>query len=181
MTDSGTGIEEGRRTNTSCVSWGPSVQFIPTASAPASASVDSACGALSPNAVRPSERKVIPATIGISAESPRAARTASAASRRLPNVSSRSRSTPPSRSARICSSKISRTWTRVRLPYGLTRAPSGPTEPAMKARSPDADSRAIRTPSRLIFSSESLHSWAVSFTRLASQVLVVRIRAPASL
>ena len=73
----------------SCVSCGPSVQFIPTASAPAIASVARACGAASPNAVRPSARNVISATIGIVAESPRTARTASAASSRLPKVSSR--------------------------------------------------------------------------------------------
>ena len=111
---------------------------------------------------------------------PRTARTASAASRRLPKVSSRKRSTPDSSSMRACSSKISRTCESWSDPYGLTSAPSGPIEPATKTSSPAAASRASRTPSRLIFSSESAHSWAVSLTRLASQVFVVRMRAPAS-
>ena len=80
----------------------------------------------SPKAVRPSARNVISATIGISAERPRTARTASAASSRLPKVSSRMRSTPASSRTRACSSKISRTCDSCSEPYGLTSAPSGP-------------------------------------------------------
>ena len=132
MTESGTGIEAGSFAKMSWVSCGPRVQFIPTASAPAMASVASACAADSPKAVRPSARNVISATIGIAVERPRTARTASAASSRLPKVSSRMRSTPPSRRARACSSKISRTCVSWSEPYGFTSAPRGPSDPATK-------------------------------------------------
>ena len=69
ITERGAATAEGSRLKTSCVSCGPNVQFMPTASAPAWSSVGRAWSALSPNAVRPSARKVISARTGIEAES----------------------------------------------------------------------------------------------------------------
>ena len=85
-------------------------------------------------------------------------------------VSTRSRSTPPSRRAAICSSYVSRTWSNVTARYAAssTRGESesvtlsGPTEPATKrglsgVRSvhSSAARRASRAPSRLISAATS--------------------------
>ena len=73
-------------------------------------------------------------------------------------VSIRNRSTPPSRSAAICSAYVSTTWSKVTARYAASSTfgdsdsvtLSGPTEPATRPPYSSATSRAMRAPARLI-------------------------------
>ena len=121
--------------------------------------------------------------MGRSAETERAARTASRSSIGLANVSRTSRSTPASRSASICSTKMARASSGVIVPIGPSGWPMLLTEPARKTGSPltSRASRAILTPRKLTSRTRCSRPYAARATRLAAKVLVSMTSAPAAM
>ena len=175
------GLEENSiiRSMVSSVALGPTEQFSPMASTGHASMVRVKVSVSVPPGRRPKSSMVTCATTGrLSPATSRAANTASRSSSRLPKVSRISRSAPPSTSASICSRKNARASANEVGPSGSMRTPSGPTAPATKAP-PAAASRASRTAARLMSRSFSATPNAARRGRVAPNVLVSRISAPA--
>ena len=154
---------------------GPWPQFTPMASAPSAHSRSATCSGVEPRSVRSSNVNVA-VTITARSHVLRAAARACSTSFRSDWVSISTTSTPEPESAAICSANASNASAGRTLPYGARRTRSGPTEPATSA----PVSRAISTP--LEFSSATRSgapAWARA-NRLAPNVLVATMRAPAS-
>ena len=175
------GLEETAsiRSMVSKVAFGPTEQLRPIASTGHESISRVKVSGSAPPGRWPKSSMVTWAMIGT--ESPiesRPASTASRSSSRLPKVSKISTSTPASASASTCSRNAARASANEVGPSGSMRTPSGPTAPATKAVS-RAASRANRTPARLISFNFSAMPKAASRTRLAPNVFVSRISAPA--
>ncbi len=129
---SGASVAAASRSIVSSIGAGPTLQFTPMRFAPSLTSSGPNRSGGVPSRLLPSCSVVICATIGRS-HTPRIASMAAPISLRSRNVSSTNRSTPPSTSARACSSNHSRASSRPVLPHGSMRMPSGPMAPATQA------------------------------------------------
>ena len=139
---SGTSPAAGRMsriTRSSCA--GPSPQFAPIASAPNSTRRSATCDGDEPSSVRSSFVNVALTTTASDGAPARAAASACSISRRSVCVSTTNRSTPPSASAAAWSRYASNASSGLTRPYGASRTPSGPIEPATN-RAPASRARA---------------------------------------
>ena len=129
---------------------GPAPQLTPIASAPARVRASTAAAGLLPSASASSSPNVSEAMTGTSEER-RASSTARTSWSRSENVSSTSRSMPPSSRLSICSRNAARADASAMTEPPCAGGPSGPTEPPTRASRPltSRASRASRAACRL--------------------------------